>query len=350
MKLKNKISLLFLLGIALIQPVYAKWMCMEVATIREGNTYKSCGVGEAPTESEARAKARSNAIKEFQELCDISANCKDREFNITPLRNSCSKINNSFKCFRGIQFEITNVKVIKTKTDPEKLKKLEEQLEKVQTQYEQQKKEHEVQQKIKNLEKKIKDKNFKKEKTRPSFSYHRSYFAFGLNLINKLPIKNVNKYYTQGVTGVGLYLSWEDNLKKRFYTEYTISYNNHSGVYEEGYKQYDTKFESLTLNIRPKYYFRNNINIGLDFIISHNYFGDSDTYSYYSTNVSFTSEAFSIGPSFQYFFKDVKRGSFYLSLSVLKHFFFKKSITIDTNQEIQDQINTLISIGYVYGN
>jgi hypothetical protein len=85
-----------------------EWMCTEMASIREGNTIKACGVSTRDTEEDARLEAVRNAKREFDELCSASSDCAGRAVNLEPLRNVCRKESSGkFTCFRGIKYTIT---------------------------------------------------------------------------------------------------------------------------------------------------------------------------------------------------------------------------------------------------
>ncbi|MDH5692383.1 MAG: porin family protein [Gammaproteobacteria bacterium] len=101
------ISLLFSI---LSLPVYAQsedWTCTEVASIKNQNTVLVCGVATAATEGEARELALKRAKTEFELICESSADCRDFDKNIEPLRNSCARDQDGgYKCYRGLRYTI----------------------------------------------------------------------------------------------------------------------------------------------------------------------------------------------------------------------------------------------------
>ena len=104
---------LFLLSLAAITMLYSttsvaeEWTCTEVASIKQGNTVLTCGVATEETEGAAREKALIRAKKEFDLICEGSADCRGFETNIEPLRNTCSKTQEgSYKCYRGLRYVI----------------------------------------------------------------------------------------------------------------------------------------------------------------------------------------------------------------------------------------------------
>ena len=86
----------------------AEWLCEEEASQREGNTIKSCGIGQAKTEAEARDMALDNAKKEFDKICNASVDCAGHKTIADPRRTSCSLKGNTYTCHRLIAFEISS--------------------------------------------------------------------------------------------------------------------------------------------------------------------------------------------------------------------------------------------------
>ena len=103
-----KILLCFLLCSNYFGVAYAmdEWICTEAASIRQGDSILSCGVAMDVTESAAREAALQNAISEFDMLCELSANCRGRDTNVDPIRNSCEKVKGGYKCYRGVQYTL----------------------------------------------------------------------------------------------------------------------------------------------------------------------------------------------------------------------------------------------------
>lgn len=88
----------------------ASWLCREAASARNGDIINACGVGEANSESEARAKARDLAFEELDSICAKTPDCSNFEYVIQPLRTDCEKNAQGYKCYRGIEATITNVR------------------------------------------------------------------------------------------------------------------------------------------------------------------------------------------------------------------------------------------------
>ena len=84
------------------------WYCLEVASERLGDTINACGIGEAIDEDAARKVALNNAYKELDLICSHSADCVDKSLEITPLRTDCKKLENIYRCHRGITANITS--------------------------------------------------------------------------------------------------------------------------------------------------------------------------------------------------------------------------------------------------
>ncbi len=105
-----------------------EWICNEMASVRKSNTILSCGVGEGSIEAQARAQALDYAIKEFHQICDESADCKNNEVNNEPLRNSCEQTAAGFRCYRGIRYTITENKKNAAKVSRADLDLLDEQI------------------------------------------------------------------------------------------------------------------------------------------------------------------------------------------------------------------------------
>lgn len=87
----------------------ANWLCRVAASERNGDIINSCGVAEAPTETEARANARKAAFEELNSICSQSPDCANFEYTIKPLRTDCEKTSSGFKCYRGIEATISDV-------------------------------------------------------------------------------------------------------------------------------------------------------------------------------------------------------------------------------------------------
>ena len=84
------------------------WSCIDgVAAERRGSVIFTCGIGRDITEPGARLNALENSIAEFNKICALSADCKNRSYNIIPKRNSCKSTRDGhFQCYRGQEFEL----------------------------------------------------------------------------------------------------------------------------------------------------------------------------------------------------------------------------------------------------
>lgn len=85
----------------------ADWLCTESSSIKTGSTIISCGVAKASTLAESRKLALENAIQEFNNLCDISADCSRYDYNVVPQRTECSGNSGIITCYRAVNFEVT---------------------------------------------------------------------------------------------------------------------------------------------------------------------------------------------------------------------------------------------------
>lgn len=78
-----------------------------------------CGIGSAADEAAAREAALAAATREFQLLCDDSADCRNRDYNRKPLRNDCRRVTAAAPgstpgpatvlCTRAFEYEILSV-------------------------------------------------------------------------------------------------------------------------------------------------------------------------------------------------------------------------------------------------
>jgi hypothetical protein len=84
------------------------WYCLEVASERQGDIINACGIGEAIDEDAARKVALNNAYKELDLICSHSSDCADKALDITPLRTECKKVENIYRCHRGVTANITS--------------------------------------------------------------------------------------------------------------------------------------------------------------------------------------------------------------------------------------------------
>lgn len=100
------ISLLFSLD------ARADWFCTEGASDRRGNSFYSCGVASAQTESDARDQALNNAQTEFTKLCSASSDCIGHSVSIDPKRNECVKDGSGITCRRLVVFTIGELQTV----------------------------------------------------------------------------------------------------------------------------------------------------------------------------------------------------------------------------------------------
>jgi hypothetical protein len=89
-------------------PVALSWYCKDVASERSGDTINACGIGESIDEDSARKISLNNAYKELDLICSRSADCANRALEIEPLRTDCQKVENLYRCHRGISATITS--------------------------------------------------------------------------------------------------------------------------------------------------------------------------------------------------------------------------------------------------
>ncbi len=79
------------------------WFCTEESGKREGNVLWACGVGEAPSESVARADGLREAISEFRVICQASVDCNMEQVTVEPKRMTCTHEKDRWKCYRLIE-------------------------------------------------------------------------------------------------------------------------------------------------------------------------------------------------------------------------------------------------------
>jgi hypothetical protein len=106
----------------------ANWYCTDVASERVGNMIRACGVGTGKDENEARNSAFNNAKVEFANICENSADCKNRKVTVNPQRTACETDKVQVKCYRLIEFTIldeidrsTGLEAYNPKRLPEKI-------------------------------------------------------------------------------------------------------------------------------------------------------------------------------------------------------------------------------------
>lgn len=105
--------------LTLFSPAAAKanWLCKVAASERNGDTIYLCGVAEGDSENEARISAGKAAYQELDLICSKSPDCYNFELVFKPLRTDCSETpEKKFKCYRGLEATITDVKRDKPKS------------------------------------------------------------------------------------------------------------------------------------------------------------------------------------------------------------------------------------------
>lgn len=81
------------------------WVCTDEATVRSGDVWQACGVGEGEEEGLARKRALNAAVDEFTSLCTLSTDCFKHNRTIEPKRTTCqvAKDGRYWKCWRMVQ-------------------------------------------------------------------------------------------------------------------------------------------------------------------------------------------------------------------------------------------------------
>ena len=97
--------LILILSVAHATPK-EQWFCLEESGKRDQNVIWSCGVGEAPSESLARADALREAMKEFKTICEASADCSTQHVTVEPKRMTCLEMKDRWKCYRLIEVKL----------------------------------------------------------------------------------------------------------------------------------------------------------------------------------------------------------------------------------------------------
>jgi hypothetical protein len=82
------------------------WFCTDEATERTDNVIKSCGIGTAKREEDARRRALKSAANEFWQVCNLSSDCIYHLVYLKPLRTECLKEDDLYKCYRILEFTI----------------------------------------------------------------------------------------------------------------------------------------------------------------------------------------------------------------------------------------------------
>jgi hypothetical protein len=84
------------------------WLCVTESSQVRGNVVLSCGVGEAATESEARAAAFDSAEVEFSHFHATAS-------AIEPKRTTCAREDGGWKCYRAVEYTLGAGPVIRAK-------------------------------------------------------------------------------------------------------------------------------------------------------------------------------------------------------------------------------------------
>lgn len=103
-----------------------EWFCTKAASTRSGQLVRACGIGEAPSESQARENAFNEALNEFKRVCGRQSDCFNRVTRTTPMRTECRPHKNNVRCYRLVEFDILNETIIlmPDQVSDEKLKKV----------------------------------------------------------------------------------------------------------------------------------------------------------------------------------------------------------------------------------
>lgn len=103
-----KTMTLILLTILSLNASAEGWFCEEQSAIRTGDGFKICGAGQDLLyEPDARMYAMKNAIRIFNELCEISSDCKHHDTIATPGRTTCSSTKwGGWKCFTLLEIAL----------------------------------------------------------------------------------------------------------------------------------------------------------------------------------------------------------------------------------------------------
>lgn len=67
------------------------WFCQQQSAVRTNDGFRICGAGQdLMMEADARMMAMKNAIQLFQDLCEISSDCKKKDRIAIPGRTECT--------------------------------------------------------------------------------------------------------------------------------------------------------------------------------------------------------------------------------------------------------------------
>lgn len=80
------------------------WVCEEEASVKDGEVYSVCGIGESMEEGYARTRALQAAFTEFDLICGASSDCHHRPNYVVPKRTTCERSKQGlWKCYRLIE-------------------------------------------------------------------------------------------------------------------------------------------------------------------------------------------------------------------------------------------------------
>jgi hypothetical protein len=87
----------------------ADWFCTEASSqgSSEKGIYQVCGVSENSSEADARAHAFENARNEFNRACSEDNRCKTSAKILELKRTECKKIATGYKCYRMLEYRLT---------------------------------------------------------------------------------------------------------------------------------------------------------------------------------------------------------------------------------------------------
>lgn len=109
--MSNKISILLFISMFLLFNHGSRsddWLCTKSSGYVSGNVFYACGVGTALNEETARLSALRSAKAEFINLCQASRKCRLNETKVNLGRTDCKKENNQYKCYRLIEYHLTD--------------------------------------------------------------------------------------------------------------------------------------------------------------------------------------------------------------------------------------------------
>ena len=87
-----------------------EWYCHDVASswMEKGKMLQVCGIGFGENETLARQDAFESVEKEYKNVCNSQSTCGHKMANRDPQRTECSIVDNKYKCYRLVNFYITD--------------------------------------------------------------------------------------------------------------------------------------------------------------------------------------------------------------------------------------------------